>query len=125
MDEATDIAIPILPSRDLGLTEAFYARLGFTTVAAWPGEDGYLIIRRGGIELHFWQDRALTPETSPHSCYLRVPDVDALHQAWAAAALPEEGIPRLTRPEDRWFGMRECVLVDPDGTLLRIGTPLS
>lgn len=119
----TDQAIPILASRDLDRTAAFYAALGFETVAQWPGADGYLIIARGGIELHFYVDPTLVPESNAPSCYLRVADVDAVHAAWLSAGLPESGIPRLTRPEDRWFGMRECALVDADGCLLRVGTP--
>jgi catechol 2,3-dioxygenase-like lactoylglutathione lyase family enzyme len=123
MEEATDIAIPILPSRDLEATARFYEALGFAVIAHWPGDEGYLILRRGGVELHFLVDRTLVPETNRALCYLRVPDVDAVHRAWALAALPAFGIPRLTAPEDLWFGMREFALVDADGTLIRVGTP--
>lgn len=54
-------AVPILPSRDLRETLAFYERLGFENRGATPEEWDYLILGRGGIELHFFADLASTP----------------------------------------------------------------
>lgn len=116
-----DRAIPILPGRSLPRTLAFYERLGF--VGEIVGE-GYAIAARGDVELHFFRHEALVPASSDFMCYLRVADVDAWHAAFAPAGLPATGIPRLTAPEDRAWGMREFALVDEDGTLLRVGTPL-
>jgi hypothetical protein len=42
---------PILPSRDLEATSAFYERLGFSRSGLWPAQ--YLIVRRWDIGLHF------------------------------------------------------------------------
>ena len=44
----------ILPSRDLIETLAFYERLGFQNQGAPHEQWDYLIIGRGGIELHFF-----------------------------------------------------------------------
>ena len=117
----TDRAIPILPSRALERTLAFYERLGFA------GEivgDAYAIVERGDVELHFFRHEALVPAQSDFMCYVRVGDVDAWHAAFTPAGLPTAGIPRLTAPEDKPWGMREFALVDEDGTLVRVGTPL-
>lgn len=114
-----DRAIPILPSRSLDRTLAFYARLGFTGEIAG---DGYAIVERGDVELHFFRHEALVPAASDFMCYVRVADVDAWHAAFAPAGLPGAGIPRLTPPEETPWGMREFALVDEDGTLVRVGT---
>lgn len=120
-DERT---IPILPSRSVAATVAFYARLGFAGAVVQAGPEGYAILRCGLHELHFFGFPELDPVRSYAGCYLRVPDVEAWHERLARAGLPKAGIPRLTPVQDRPWGMRELALVDPDGNLLRIGTPL-
>lgn len=122
--EATDIAIPILPSRAIDETVAFYRRLGFEG-GAHRADAGYAILRRGRLELHFFAHPALVPAASCAGCYLRVQDVDNLHQAFATHPLPTHGIPRLTAPENKPWGLREFALVDPDGNLLRVGQVLA
>jgi len=69
-------AVPILPSRDLRETLAFYERLGFENAGAPPEKWNYLIVRRGGIELHFYGDPDVDPLTTAAGCYLRVTDAD-------------------------------------------------
>ena len=76
---------------------------------------------RGAIELHFFTHTELVPAHSAAGCYIRVLDVQALHAACSASGLPEVGIPRVTRLEDKPWGLREFAIVDPDGNLLRIG----
>ena len=51
-----EFAIPILPANDLDATLAFYEQLGFENAGAAPSEWNYLIIRRGGVQLHFYGD---------------------------------------------------------------------
>jgi catechol 2,3-dioxygenase-like lactoylglutathione lyase family enzyme len=114
---------PILPARDLSATAAFYERLGFEEVRHWPGV--YLIVMREGAVLHFFPSPSLDPSTSDAGCYLYVEDADALFAEYASVGLPGEGIPRLHgAPEDADYGLREFAVVDPDGNLLRIGSPL-
>jgi catechol 2,3-dioxygenase-like lactoylglutathione lyase family enzyme len=115
---------PILPSRDLRATASFYERLGYEERGLWPDE--YLIVSRGSIGLHFFHCPQLDPWTSIAGCYLYVEDADALHSEYSALGLPEKGIPRLHgAPEDTDYGLREFAVVDEDGNLLRIGSPLS
>ncbi|CAN0601114.1 unnamed protein product [Ectocarpus sp. 12 AP-2014] len=35
--------------------------------------------------------------------------------------IPTEGIPRYAPAEDKDWGMREAIVIDPNGNLLRIG----
>jgi catechol 2,3-dioxygenase-like lactoylglutathione lyase family enzyme len=117
-----DIAIPILPSRSLNDTLAFYQRLGFEGHIHAHG--AYAILTRGSVELHFITHRELRPAESSAGCYIRVSDAESVYQAFAAAKLPRKGIPRQDALEDKPWGMREFAIVDPDGNLLRIGQTL-
>lgn len=119
--------MPILPSRELAETLAFYERLGFRHSGGPWQEWGYLIIARGGIELHFSHRPDVDPLTTDASCYVRVPDADALHAEWDRIGIttdPATGS-RLVTPIDTDYGIREFALVDPSGNLLRIGSPLT
>jgi catechol 2,3-dioxygenase-like lactoylglutathione lyase family enzyme len=112
---------PILPSRDLSATAAFYARLGFEQSGLWENE--YLIVTRGDVGLHFFFAPSIDPDSSIAGCYLYVEDADALHAEYAELDLPRAGIPRLHgAPADTDYGLREFAVVDPDGNLLRIGS---
>jgi hypothetical protein len=50
-----------------------------------------------------------------------VADADAVHAEWTASGV--EG--RITEPGDTEYGLREFAFVDADGTLHRVGSPLS
>ena len=114
-----DIAIPILPSRSLSDTLTFYRQLGFEGEVHGYGD--YAILTRGTVELHFFTYRDLVPAESSAMCYIRVSDVESIYRAFALAELPRKGIPRQDALEDKPWGMREFAIVDPDGTLIRIG----
>jgi catechol 2,3-dioxygenase-like lactoylglutathione lyase family enzyme len=119
-----DLAVPILPARNLVETRAFYERLGFETVGWWPdGFGGYAILERGNLELHFFAFPDLDPFESYAQCYWRIAELDDLHAELRQLGLPAEGIPRLTPVESKPWGVREFALVDPNGTLVRVGPP--
>lgn len=114
-----DTAIPILPSRSLSDTVAFYQRLGFEGGVHSHGD--YAILTRGTVELHFFTHRELIPAASSAGCYIRVADVDTVYRAFDSAGLPRSGIPRRDVVQDKPWGLREFAIVDPDGNLVRIG----
>jgi hypothetical protein len=117
---------PVLPVRDVARALTRYQRLGFEAKAyVEPGLSsdespiyGYLCW--GPVEIHLSGYGALDPKTTTSACFLWVDDADALHAAWAAAGI--EG--RLRPPTDTPYGLREFGYVDPDGNLLRFGSPL-
>jgi len=109
---------PILPARDIGKAEAFYARLGFHTVY----RDGdYLILKRDDAEAHFFRHSGLDPSANDSGAYLRTSDIDALSREFGGLGLPSKGIPRFEPAADKPWGMRELALIDPDGNLIRAG----
>jgi hypothetical protein len=123
----SDFAVPILPSRDLRETLAFYERVGFENRGAPPEEWDYLIVGRGGIVLHFYAAPDTDPLTTDAGCYVYADDADALYAEWRHAGIeydPATGS-RLQAPVDTEYRMREFALVDPSGNLVRVGSPIS
>lgn len=118
-----DKLAPYWPARDIGATEAFYARLGFET-AHRDGND-YLLLKRDGAELHFEHAPDHDPASSVHQAYLRPADVNAFSDEVAALGLPSTpGFPRFLPAEDKPWHMREATLWDPDGHVIRAGQEL-
>ena len=121
-----EFAVPILPSKDLDATLSFYERLGFENAGGAPSEMNYLIIRRGGVQLHFYGEPDVDPLTTPFSCYVFTEDADALYETWDAVGIPTDPATgsRLQGPAaDTDYGMREFALIDPSGNLIRVGSP--
>lgn len=114
-----DRALPNLPSRDLDATEAFYAGFGFERRFR---DEGWLILRRGELQLEFFPFPELDPAESASRCTIRVADVDELADAIAASgvAVAEQGFPRLHEVRRQDWGLRAGHLVDPDGNLLTL-----
>jgi predicted enzyme related to lactoylglutathione lyase len=109
-------AAPIFPVRDLSASLDHYQRLGFTTRQYGGGGYGYAV--RDGIEIHLGVAPDLRPSAPSHSVYLFVDDADALAEAWRAAGA------EVYMPEDTEWGQHEGAHVDPDGNVLRFGSPM-
>ena len=108
---------PIFGVSDLAAALAYYGGLGFGT-REWRG-GGYGFLTFDDAEIHL----GVSPETDtrpdrPSSAYLFVEDADALAQTWLAAG----GNVRL--PQDTEWGQHEGALVDPDGNVIRFGSPV-
>lgn len=106
-------AIPVLASLDMPRTLDFYGSvLGFRTQHF---EDfSYGIAVRGETELHFWacNDKHIAENTS---CYIRVKDIEAVHQELSAR------LPSLQAVVHTAWGMDEIFVIDPDGNLIKFG----
>lgn len=109
---------PVLATTDLRRALAHYERLGFA-VEAYDGADFYGFVGRDGVEFHLALVDGLDPATTTACAYLWVDDADGLYDEWAAAGV--EG--RLQRPQPTAYGLREGAHVDPDGNLIRFGSP--
>lgn len=115
----SDAATPNLPSRDLKKTSNFFLRLGF--VEEWK-DDGWMILKRGGITLEFFPFPDLDPAQSSFSCCLRLDDMASFYEACKGTGLPEQcsGWPRVQPPKRESSGLTIAYLIDPDGSLLRL-----
>ncbi len=105
---------PIFAVHDLDAAMEHYQRLGFT-VRAYAG-GGYGYASRGGIEIHL----GVAPEDDRHtsSAYLFVNDADDLAAAWRSAGA------EVHSPQDTEWGQHEGAVVDPDGNVIRFGSPM-
>jgi uncharacterized glyoxalase superfamily protein PhnB len=108
-------AAPILPVRDVRVALAFYGRLGFATRMY---DEGYGFAERDGIEIHLGQSPDGRPTAAKHSVYLFVDDADALATEWQIAGIDVHA------PEDTEWRQHEGAVVDPDGNVLRFGSPV-
>lgn len=109
--------VPVLPTADLDRALAHYEALGFSVERFAGG--GYAFAARGAVHLHLSQVDGLDPATSNVSAYLYVDDAGALHAEWSASGVGG----RFVAPTDTPYGLREGAHVDPDGNLLRFGSP--
>ena len=114
---------PCLPASDLKEAAAFYAALGFETTLIEHGE-GYLIIRKDWVEVHFYPFAGIDPAANPAGAYIRVKDVDAVVAGFAALIPPGQAT-TYSPPQDREWGLRETYIDDPSGNLIKIGSPIS
>jgi hypothetical protein len=112
---------PIVPVRDLDIALDRYRRLGFDA-RGYEGPERYGFVDRGSVSIHLTEWAEHDPLRTAASVYLYVSDADALYAEWAARG--DLG-GRLTAPDDTPYGLREFAYVDPDGTLHRVGSPLS
>jgi hypothetical protein len=112
-------AVPILATGDVSRAVAHYAALGFDT-EHWEG-GGYGFVMRDGVELlHLGEREDFDPAANTVSCYLHVRDADALYAQWSAADVAGE----LVAPFDTDYGLREGSHTDPDGNVVRFGSPI-
>lgn len=114
---------PVLSVHDVRVALIHYRKLGFKA-DAYEG-DGvespvYGFCSWGPVELHLARFTELDPRINTAACYLYVDDAPALHAAWTSAGVAG----RFTPLEDTPYGLREFDHVDPDGNLLRVGSPL-
>lgn len=111
---------PIFPVHDLARSLAFYERLGFA-VREYTG-GGYGFATRDDVELHlgtFTDDAGDDEHRHAHlTAYLRVDDAAALAAEWVAAGVEVHG------PEDTEWGQHEGAVIDPDGNVIRFGSPM-
>jgi catechol 2,3-dioxygenase-like lactoylglutathione lyase family enzyme len=111
---------PVVPVRDLDAALDRYHRLGFET-SAYSGPERYGYASRGGVSLHLSEEPGHDPHRTTGSVYVYVSDADAVHAEWRAAGV--DG--RFVAPHDTPYRLREFAYVDPDGTALRVGSPLA
>ena len=146
-DELPAAGVPILPTHDAEATRACLEPLGFSVR---PGsDDGYLMLRRGGLELHYEHVAAVDPFRTAGAAFVWVPDVDAFFDVARGSSAARDGrlvvldvaadvdeaalrlrwetehtVARITGPEDKPWRVRELALFDPTNNLLRIGHPI-
>jgi catechol 2,3-dioxygenase-like lactoylglutathione lyase family enzyme len=108
---------PILHVRDLAASQRYYRdQLGFKLDWTDGEPPDFASVTRGGTQLFM----CLRCQGNPGSwLWVTTPDVDRLH-----AELVERGAHIKATPANMPWGVREMQVVDPDGNVLRIASPI-
>ncbi|MCX8998516.1 VOC family protein [Rhizobiaceae bacterium BDR2-2] len=105
-----------LPVRNMGRAHDFYTRvLGFEKIFENGHPVGFMILKRGGAELHL----TLQPghkAAAFNVAHLMVDDVDALH-----TVCKRSGSRIIKSLQDKDYGLRAFVFEDPDGNRIDVG----
>ena len=112
---------PKLPMRDKALTRDFYInKLDFREFGS-ADFDGYLMVQKDNIEIHFFEFKELDPKQNYGQTYIRTDDIDA----WYRLALDKKlNIPQAGHLQIKPWQQREFALLDPDNNLLTFGQHL-
>lgn len=109
---------PKLPMRDKSVTWKYYHdMLGFEA-AGTADYEGYLMVRKDNVELHFFEFTTLNPLENYGQVYIRTDHIEELYRS-----LLEKGVPihPAGHLESKPWGQREFSLLDPDHNLLTFG----
>jgi hypothetical protein len=109
---------PKLPMRNKAVTQAFYLnQLGFEEFGS-ADFDGYLMVQKDKIQIHFFEFEALNPAENYGQVYIRTNDIEALYQSFLDKNISIHPNGRLqTKP----WGQKEFSILDPDNNLLTFG----
>ena len=119
--------VPLLPCPSIDEIADFYGCLGFVRTYRQQRPNPYVVLEREDIALHFFGMPDFDPAASYGSCLVVVPDLGALHAAFAAGMRERygkvliAGIPRMTRPRQRKNadGLTGFAVIDPGGNWIR------
>ncbi len=113
---------PKLPMRNKSATREFYiSKLEFREAGTQDFE-GYLMLQKDAVEIHFFEFKDLNPKENYGQVYIRTNDIDGLYQLLLAnkTAIHPNGSLKI-QP----WGQKEFSLLDPDNNLLTFGQTLS
>ena len=116
----TDIN-PKLPMRNKDVTRDYYInQLGFLEFGS-SDYDGYLMVQKDNIQIHFFEFKELDPKENYGQVYIRTDEVDKLYQSMLDKNISIHPNGHLqTKP----WGQKEFSMVDPDNNLLTFGQPI-
>jgi hypothetical protein len=109
---------PKLPMRNKSITRDFYVhQLGFTEFGS-ANFEGYLMLERDDVQLHFFEFKTLDPKENYGQVYIRT---DAIEELYESLLLKNVVIHPNGKLESKPWGQKEFSLLDPDTNLLTFG----
>ena len=113
----TDIN-PKLPMRDKQVTKEFYSnRLGFKEFGSADFE-GYLMMEKDQIQIHFFEFKELKPKENYGQVYIRTDNIDEFYESLLEKQTEIHPNGKL---EIKPWGQKEFSILDPDSNLLTFG----
>lgn len=109
---------PKLPMRNKTLTKEYYLnKLGFQLFGNNDFE-GYLIIQKDNVQIHFFEYKNLDPTENYGQVYIRTKDIDEVYKSLLNNNTEIHPNGKL---ETKPWGQREFSVLDPDNNLLTFG----
>ncbi|MEQ1554064.1 MAG: VOC family protein [Ferruginibacter sp.] len=109
---------PKLPMVDKEFTRNFYCnQLGFHEFGI-SNYDGYLMMEKDSIQIHFFEFKDLNPNENYGQVYIRIDNIDEYYQSLLDN---ETRIHPNGKLGKRPWGQNEFSLLDPNGNLLTFG----
>jgi hypothetical protein len=110
--------IPKLPMRNKAVTKEFYlSQLSFIDIGS-ANFDGYLLMQKDAVEIHFFEFRELDPNENYGQVYIRTNDIDSLYQSLLDNKINIHPAGQL---EIKPWGQKEFAILDPDNNLITFG----
>ena len=109
---------PKLPMRNKAITRDFYLKqLGFQEFGM-ADFDGYLMVEKDSIQIHFFEFTDLDPKENYGQVYIRTSAINE----WYQLALDQKmNIPQAGHLQIKPWQQKEFSLLDPDNKLLTFG----
>ena len=104
--------------RNKAITKDYYInQLGFKQLGS-KDYDGYLMLKKDEIEIHFFEFKDLDPKENYGQVYIRTNDIEKLYQSFLDRKVAIHPNGKLgIRP----WRQKEFALLDPDSNLLTFG----
>ena len=113
----TDIH-PKLPMRDKAATRDFYInKLDFQEFGS-ADFDGYLMLKKDSIQIHFFEFKELNPKENYGQVYIRTDNIENYYQSLLDNKTRIHPNGQL---ENKAWGQKEFSILDPDNNLLTFG----
>ncbi len=109
---------PKIPMRDKAITRDYYInKLGFRDIGALDYE-GYLMLKKDYIEIHFFEFKELDPAENYGQVYIRTNDIEGYYNYLLDNNVNiHPNAPLQVKP----WGQKEFSLLDPDANILTFG----
>jgi catechol 2,3-dioxygenase-like lactoylglutathione lyase family enzyme len=109
---------PKLPMRNKAITADFYLhKLGFQN-ASDTDYEGYLMVKKDQIEIHFFEFKGLDPKENYGQVYIRTEHIDQVFQDFVKNRVEIHPNGHL---QVKPWGQKEFSILDPDLNLLTFG----
>ena len=109
---------PKLPMRNKAITLNFYInKLGFANIGSQDYE-GYLMVKKDSVEIHFFAFETLNPKENYGGVYVRTNNIQDLYKTFISNEVEiHPAGPLQLKPWKQW----EFSILDPDNNLLTFG----
>src|SRR5438552_12597795 len=109
---------PKLPMRNKSATRNYYINLLNFQEFGNADYDGYLMLQKDNIQIHFFEFKELDPKENYGQVYIRTNDIDKLYQSFLDRKVSIHPNGHL---QVKPWRQKEFAILDPDNNLLTFG----